>query len=174
PYLLPERAPLWDPALSGAYVGLRRDHSRGHLVRAAVEGVCLQMRLVLEELDAVAPVTSVRATGGAFAERLWRDVLAAMLDRPLIVVGGAEGTALGAAALGLYALGGADTLAGAVERLSNDRMDLRPVDVEPTTVATYDRLRASVPDLVGRLAQVADRFSPPAQRGARGATNLTG
>lgn len=174
PYLLPERAPLWDPALSGAYVGLRRHHARGHLVRAAVEGVCMQMRLVLDELDAVVPVTSVRATGGAFAERLWRDVLAAMLDRPLVVVGGAEGTALGAAALGLYALGGADTLEDAVARLSNERTDPRPVDVDPTTVATYDRLRASVPDLVGRLAHAADRFSPPAERGARDATNLTG
>ena len=42
PYLLGERAPWWRPGLRGAYLGLRREHGRAHLVRAAVEGVCQQ------------------------------------------------------------------------------------------------------------------------------------
>ena len=66
PYLLAERAPLWDPDVPGAYLGLRRDHTRGHLVRAAVEGVCLQLRLVLDQLDRLEPVRSITLTGGAF------------------------------------------------------------------------------------------------------------
>ena len=40
--------------------------------------------------------------------------MAASLERPLYVVGDAEGTALGAAALGLFALGRADDLGGAL------------------------------------------------------------
>src|SRR6185295_6761314 len=83
PYLLAERAPLWDPDLPGAYLGLRRDHDRAHLVRAAVEGVCLQLRVILDQLDRLHPVSSVRVTGGALRSPLWRDVLAAALDRPL-------------------------------------------------------------------------------------------
>ena len=55
PYLLAERAPLWDPDLPGAYLGLRRDHTRAHLIRAAVEGVCLQLKVVLDQLDRLAP-----------------------------------------------------------------------------------------------------------------------
>ena len=51
PYLLAERAPLWDPDLPGAYLGLRREHTRAHLIRAAVEGVCLQLRAILDRLD---------------------------------------------------------------------------------------------------------------------------
>ena len=46
--------------MPGAYLGLRRDHTRGHLVRAAVEGVCLQLRVVLDQLDRLRPV-AVRA-----------------------------------------------------------------------------------------------------------------
>jgi gluconokinase len=38
PYLLGERAPWWRADLHGAFVGLRREHRRPHLVRAAVEG----------------------------------------------------------------------------------------------------------------------------------------
>src|SRR5207249_6961803 len=102
----------------GAYLGLRRDHTRGHLVRAAVEGVCLQLRIVLDQLDRLERVRSVRVTGGAFRSALWREVMAATLDRPLHAVGAAEGTALGAAALGLFALGRAPQLSDAVAQLS--------------------------------------------------------
>ncbi|HZB49027.1 MAG TPA: gluconokinase, partial [Mycobacteriales bacterium] len=100
PYLLSERAPLWDPDLPGAYLGLSRRHTRGHLVRAAVEGVCLQLSTIVDQLDRIEPVTSVRVTGGVFRSPLWRDVLAAVLNRPLHVAADAGGSALGAAALG--------------------------------------------------------------------------
>jgi gluconokinase len=83
PYLMAERAPLWDPDLPGACLGLRRRHTRAHLVRAAVEGVCLQLSTILANLDRIEPVTSLRVTGGAFRSPLWREVMAATLDRPL-------------------------------------------------------------------------------------------
>ena len=160
PYLLAERAPLWDPDLRGAYLGLRRDHTRGHLVRAALEGVCLQLRVVLDQLDALQPVHSVRATGGAFRSPLWREVMAATLDRPLQAVGAAEGTALGAAALGLIALGRATQLGEAVAQLSPPSADEPPPLVaDRALVATYDRLRASVPELIRSLVPVADLFA---------------
>lgn len=44
---------------------------------------------------------------------LWRQVLAAAIGRPLTVTGGAEGSALGVAALGLVALGVAEDLRSA-------------------------------------------------------------
>lgn len=164
PYLLAGRAPLWDADLPGAYLGLRREHRREHLLRAAVEGVCMQMRLVLDHLDAVEPVRSVRATGGAFRARLWREVLAAILDRPLHVVDGVDGTAAGAAALGLLALGRAATLADAADLILGAGASVPPpVDVDPQAVATYDRLRGAVPGLVAGLAPVARAFGdrPP-------------
>jgi gluconokinase len=154
PFLVAERSPLWGPDLHGAYLGLRRDHTRAHLLRAAVEGVCIQMRVVLDRLDSVAPVTSVKATGGAFRSRLWREVMAAALDLPLHVVEGAEGTALGAAALGLFALGRASTLSDAVAQLAGpDELQPAPVVVTRDLVATYARLRAALPELVDAIAR---------------------
>jgi gluconokinase len=161
PYLLAERAPLWDPDLSGAYLGLRRDHGREHLLRAAVEGVCLQMRLILDDLDAVAPVTAVRATGGAFRSRLWQEVMAAALGRPIVVGDSADGTARGAAALGLVGVGLAPTLDDAVRRLDEGRAEPTPVEPDRELVAAYDRLRASVPGLIAQLAPVAALFAGP-------------
>lgn len=156
PYLLAERAPLWDPDLPGAYLGLRHDHTRAHLVRAAVEGVCLQLKVVLDQLDRLHPVESVRVTGGTFRSALWRDVMAAALERPLYVVGDAEGTALGAAALGLFALGRAPSLDGALRELSDVVSAPSPrIDADPELSATYRRQRAAVPRLIAALAPVA-------------------
>jgi gluconokinase len=157
PYLLAERAPLWDPDLPGAYLGLRRDHTGAHMIRAALEGVCLQMRLIVDRLDEVAPVSSLRVTGGVFRSALWREMMAAMLARPIHVVGDAEGTALGAAALGLFAIGSAPTLAAAVETLGGAgdavAVTVRP---EPRLVEAYDDLRASVRPLIAELDGVAE------------------
>jgi gluconokinase len=156
PYLLAERAPLWDPDLPGAYLGLRRDHTRAHLIRAAVEGVCLQLKVVLDQLDRLHPVKALRVTGGTFRSPLWREVMAASLERPLHVVGDAEGTALGAAALGLFALGRADDLGGALELLTDpEAPPPERVDPDPALAAAYRRQRAAVPELIGALSAVA-------------------
>jgi gluconokinase len=167
PYLLAERAPLWDPDLPGAYLGLRFGHTRAHLVRAALEGVCMEMRILLDRLDDVDSVRSVRVTGGVFRSALWREVMAAMLDRPIHVIGEAEGTALGAAALGLFALGRAPSLTGAVTELSGTGGP-PPETVEPDRelAATYDALRASVPGLAAKIGTVAELFEGAAARWA--------
>jgi gluconokinase len=80
--------------------------------------------------------------------------MAAALDRPLQVVEGAEGTALGAAALGLFALGRASSLSEAVAELAGPN-DLQPTPVVVPTnlVATYARLRSMVPVLVDAIAR---------------------
>ncbi len=163
PYLLAERAPLWDPDLPGAYLGLRREHTRAHLVRAAAEGVALQLKIVLDELDRLHPVESVRVTGGTFRAALWRDVMAASLERPLYVVGDAEGTALGAAALGLFALERAPSLEAALEALADTEAPER-IDPDPELVAVYRRQRAAVPALIGALTAVAELLEDATSR----------
>lgn len=161
PYLMAERAPLWDPDLPGAYLGLRRDHGRAHLVRAAIEGVCLQLRIILDQLDRLHPVSSVRVTGGALRSPLWREVLAAALDRPLHTVGDAEGTALGAAALGLLALGRAPGLTEAVAELAgpDTATTTPPLVAERALVAVYERMHAVIPELIEALGPAAALFA---------------
>ena len=166
PYVLGERAPLWDPDLHGAYLGLGPQHTRAHLVRAALEGVCQQMRIIVDRLDTIELVHAVHATGGVFRSPLWREVMAAALARPVHVVGDAEGTALGAAALALFALGQAPTLHDAVTALFDGAEPPAAIPPDAALVATYDRLRGLVPDYVAALAGVAGRFAsaPSARR----------
>ena len=149
-----ERAPLWDPTAPGAYLGLRRHHGRGHLVRAAVEGVAFQLALVADRLDHVAPVRRVHATGGAFRSPLWGAVLAGTLDRDVVVTSGAEGTARGAAALAVRALGLADDLPGALARLPEPAAGVTH-HPDPADVAAYARVAAVLPEVMPSLEALA-------------------
>jgi gluconokinase len=106
PYLLSERAPHWSPLPRGAYVGLTRNHRREHLVRAALEGVCQQLALVLQSMrEAGNDVREIRATGGFARSALWRQILADALGMPVAFPAGHEGSAFGAALLAMQALG---------------------------------------------------------------------
>ncbi|HET9126625.1 MAG TPA: gluconokinase [Propionibacteriaceae bacterium] len=171
PYLMGERAPLWDPSISGAYLGVRRQHTAAHFARAAIEGVGLQLGTLLQRLDAVHRVDEVRATGGTFRSTVWRDIVGACLDRPLVVVDSAEGSGLGAAALALFAIGRAGTLEAALAlvsaRASGDASPA-PYRAPADVVATYVAGRRAVSRLLDALAPVgavmAPRSSAPAVR----------
>jgi gluconokinase len=106
PYLLGERAPHWSPLPRGAYVGLTRAHHREHLVRAAIEGVCLQLALVLESMRAAGvEVREMRATGGFARSDLWRQLLSDVLGMDVGYPEAPEASSFGAALLGMEALG---------------------------------------------------------------------
>jgi gluconokinase len=106
PSLLGERAPSWDATARGAYVGLTRAHGREHLLRAALEGVCLQLALVLDAMrDARHEVAELRATGGFARSALWRQMLADVLGMEIGFAQGRQASALGAALIGFEALG---------------------------------------------------------------------
>jgi len=141
PYLLGERAPWWRAGMRGAYLGLRREHRRPHLVRAAVEGVCQQLALVQDSFRAMdLPVREVRATGGAVASSLWVQTLAATLDVPVRIAESPEGTGLGACLLGMHALGELPDLDSATSLVAVHE----PVEPDPQAADAYRRLRPLV------------------------------
>ncbi|SNS82241.1 gluconate kinase, FGGY family [Geodermatophilus saharensis] len=163
PYLLGERAPWWRSGLRGAYVGLRREHRRPHLVRAAVEGVCQQLALVRDAFSATGlPVTEVRATGGAVASALWVRTLSAALDLPVRVADSPEGTGLGAALLGLHALGALPDLDEATALIGVSD----PVEPDPAAADLYRGMRPLVErstdaltDILATLDELDDTLS---------------
>jgi gluconokinase len=148
PYLLSERAPHWSPLPRGAYIGLTRHHHRGHLVRAALEGVCQQLALVLASMrEAGDEVREIRATGGFARSPLWRRILAGALGMPVGFPASHEGTAFGAALLGMEALGIVDSIEVAADLVQiDDVVEPDPADADayaallPTFDGLYDAL----------------------------------
>jgi gluconokinase len=137
PYLLSERAPHWSAIPRGAYVGLQSGHGRGHLVRAAIEGVCQQLALVLASLrDAGFEVREIRGTGGFARSALWRQMLADVLGMPVGFAAGHEGSAFGAALVAMEALGLIDSIDVAADVVAIDEH----VEPREREAAVYARL----------------------------------
>ena len=170
PYLLAERGPLWNPTLEGAFLGVRSHHRREHFVRAAVEGVALQMWTICSELDRLAPLSEIRCTGGVFRSSLWRQVLADVFPWPLRVAASEEGSALGAAALGMFALGHADSLSSGLNALAPSLAHHTSVVSTPDNSSrdTYERMKTSLPALIRSYTTVATLFEGLADDAAQG------
>jgi gluconokinase len=117
PYLAGERSPLWDADARGSFFGLTLHHTRAHLVRAVMEGVLYNLHVVMRSLqDAVGTAKSIRASGGFVRSRLWRQMLSDIFNVEVIIPDSYESSCLGAAFLGLYALGELPSLEAAADR----------------------------------------------------------
>jgi gluconokinase len=111
PYLAGERAPLWNPDLRGSFFGLAMHHRKEHMIRAVLEGVIYNLYSILPAMEEkIGRVKTIKATGGFARSELWRQMMADVFDREVIVPESFESSCLGAAVLGLYALGYVDSL----------------------------------------------------------------
>ena len=111
PYLAGERAPQWDPHLRASFLGATLQHGPGHFARAIYEGTAFSIRHAMSVLPTGdAGEASLAVVGGGTRSDVWVQILADVLDRPLLVAEEAD-SAGGAALLGLVGLGLADDLA---------------------------------------------------------------
>ncbi|MDG4665616.1 FGGY-family carbohydrate kinase [Mycobacterium sp. 236(2023)] len=98
PYLAGERTPVYDPLARGVITGLNLRHGRGHLFRAAYEGIAFGVREVLERFDAAAPAARIVAVGGGVQSPIWAQAVSDICDRTQLVprqtIGASYGDAL--------------------------------------------------------------------------------
>jgi gluconokinase len=137
PYLLGERAPQWNPNARGLIFGLGISHGREDIVRAALEGVVLQLRSVERVLEDICrPATEIRATGGFAASELWCQIMADAFGTSVTVVADVEGTAWGAAVVAMSAVGAIDSLESAPRAQGTSTI----YEPRPAENKLYDRL----------------------------------
>lgn len=98
PYLDGERTPNL-PKANGVLFGLTRATSeRGHLLRAAMEGVTLGMNYGLRRLGTLGiKPKEIRLTGGGAKSNAWRQIMADIFEVPVVKMVEDEGAALGGA-----------------------------------------------------------------------------
>ncbi len=145
PYLQGERTPHRDAALRGAFLGLSLAHTRAHLTRAVLEGVCFALRdsvEILRELG-LAPAEVLLTGGGArspFLRGLQRDVYGV----PVRTVNREEGPAYGAALLAAVGAGAYPDLATATRAtLTRGAAEAPDAAAARAYAAPYARYRGS-------------------------------
>jgi len=137
PYLMGERTPYLDPQARAALVGLAANHSRGHIIRAILEGVAFSLRdsiSVFAEMKV--PVTDIRLGGGGARSPLWRQIQADVYGHAVEVVEAEEGAAYGAA---LLAGVGAGTWSSVDEACAQSVRVAKQIEPDLVTSALMDR-----------------------------------
>ena len=153
PYLEGERSPVWDAAARGCFVGLQRSHSRGHAVRAVLEGVAhaIRQNLAAGRRAGATPLRGVRLSGGGAQARLWCRIKADVLGLPVTSAAETETGALGAAMLaGIGASAHAD-LSAAVRAMVRTRDCFEP---DPAAHEAYRHAHARYLRLYGATWEV--------------------
>jgi len=107
PYLLGERAPIWNTLARGAFLGLSRADGTAELARAVLEGVAFSVRHVLDTAVEITgkAVSQVYLSGGGSSGGLAVQVRADVLGVPVTVPTRREAATLGAAVLAGLAVG---------------------------------------------------------------------
>jgi xylulokinase len=130
PYMLGEKTPLHDPNARGAFIGLSLATTRGDLFRAVLEAIAYGFRHHLDVFAELGQVPRrVRVTNGGARSRLWVQVTADVLGKPLETLAVNPGSALGAAFAAGMGVGAFDDW-DAIERLVQVGEVVQPRDHE--------------------------------------------
>ena len=153
PYMAGERSPIWDENAKGVFYGLDFSKTKGHLARAAMEGVCFSLRHNLEiAAKAGAKADVLYSTGGAANSAFWTQLKSDITGRHVKVASADTTTTLGAAMLAGVGTGVYGSFEEAVERcvevrreyMPNTRNDTAYNDSYSLYLEIYEKLRETM------------------------------
>jgi xylulokinase len=153
PYLFGERTPHLDPEARAAFVGITASHTRGHFVRAILEGVAFSLRDTLtlfRELQV--PVKAIRLGGGGARGPLWRKIQADVYGQPVELLEAEEGGAFGAALLagaGIGVWASVEAACAATVRVA-ETIAPRNAGVMDEAYRKYRRIYPALREIAGR------------------------
>lgn len=105
PYLLGERAPLWDENLHASYFGIKSHHTTAHFLRAGIEGVCFALNSILEIIEAKSgQVKQLSISGGFTQSNTWMQILADITGKKLYLAQTQDASTSGAILMGMKAI----------------------------------------------------------------------
>lgn len=119
PYLMGERAPVWNAEAKGVFFGVQKNHGKNHFYRAVWEGVFRAAAHIAESVEEVSgSVDKVVVSGGFARSRYLIEMLASVLQKPCLLSNTAESSAFGAALLAMHAVGALPALKDAAKLVS--------------------------------------------------------
>ncbi|NVL92303.1 MAG: hypothetical protein HWN71_04615 [Desulfobacterales bacterium] len=138
PYLLGERSPRWNPQARGAFIGLTIRHTRADMIRAALEGVTMNLRVILDAFRSQdTQIEAMRLIGGGARGRFWNQMMANVYGMPvhrLAIV--EEATSMGAALTGGIGVG----LYPGFQMIEKMNQITEIMEPDPLAQAAYERI----------------------------------
>jgi len=98
--------PVVEMDARGMLMGLSLSHGRNHVIRAFLEGISLEVRLMLNAIsDVGVPIDEIRMVGGGASNLKWNQIHADILERPVTTLHSNEAALVGSAMCAAVALG---------------------------------------------------------------------
>jgi xylulokinase len=143
PYLRSGGAPHFQMEARGAFLGLSLTTRKADLLRAVLEGVAYNVRLMVEPLEAGGAFASMRIIGGGAASALWRQIFADVLQKDVLTLSAQqEANTVGAALVGAIGVGICASFSE-IERFSRIRETTSPnqgnIEVYQRTLPAFVR-----------------------------------
>jgi xylulokinase len=163
PYWTGALTPYWDGHARGALLGLSGIHGKAHIHRAILEGLSLEQRLLSDGAAAATgePIDEFVVLGGGSRSRLWCQILADVLGRPVRLARERESTALGVGMLAAAAVGIHPDVRTAAAAMSERRGTFEP---RPEAGRIYghlfDTYRGIYPALRSTFGSLAEVIQP--------------
>lgn len=150
PFLAGIGSPDFDARATGTLLGLRQGHTRGELARAALEGVCLELRRILDAAERYTGPRRLLVSGGGLPGPYSREILARILCRETVEIENPHTSLTGAAMLAWKGAGRFETLEAAVAALSGTaRGPVHPAPRGREYAEVYERYCAAVGTALG-------------------------
>jgi gluconokinase len=106
PYILGERAPVWDASARGVFLGIHAGHTQAHFMRAIIEGINYALYQVAASVEeTVGAIQHIYASGGFINSPLWLQWLTDVFGKEIKVINREDASSVGAAILGWQSLG---------------------------------------------------------------------
>jgi len=152
PYLMGERSPYWNTYAKGAFIGLTIKHTHGHMIRSVMEGVAFNMKIILDAfIDQGAKINKIRLIGGGAKSKIWRQIIADIYGKDLIIPYLLnEATSMGAALIGGVGVGAYEDFAF-VNKLYKNREIVKP---NMSNFDKYNKLYKSFKNSYKALVQI--------------------
>jgi gluconokinase len=142
PYILGERAPIWNSDSSGVFFGIRNYHTQAHFTRAVIEGISMALFSIAKAMeDCGLSIQKIHASGGFTNSPTWIQILADIFGKNFYLLNSEDASALGAAYLALKKLGLIKEY-GEIKPLSSSPIEpnLKNHHAHQRTFQVYDRL----------------------------------
>jgi len=105
PYLLGERAPIWNASARGVFFGMHINHERKHFARAAIEGILYQMYSIEKMLQEHRNIKKISVNGSFASLPFCTQLIADIFNLPVSTSTNASSVSMGAYLLSATELG---------------------------------------------------------------------
>jgi gluconokinase len=139
PYLLGERAPLWNANARGAYFGVNIKHERPHFIRATIEGILYEIYSIGKILKEHRAINSLSVNGSFATIPFCAQLMADIFNKPVHTVANSSSAARGAFLLNTIDMGIYSGLEEAA-RSTPFQETIYPREQDHATYARYFRI----------------------------------